>query len=100
MRRGRGRSKCGTKAVAIRKHTGSKRNTCGSHYTLIGAMSPTEGIIHWELRLGSTTGKVYTEFISNLLKTEFMKTKSRIIIHDNAKIHQPELIDDTLLAAD
>ena len=84
IRRGRGRSKVGTRASII--------VPCakGNNVSCIAAMSPTRGLIHYELNLTSTDGNAFKKFISNMIKNNpVMSIKSHIIVMDNARIHQP-----------
>jgi transposase len=87
-RRGRGRAKKGERALL------RVPNSKGRNITVIAAISPQYGLIHSQVRLGSTTGSVYAQFISDLLKRELMRVGSRIIIQDNCSIHKTDEVKE------
>jgi transposase len=86
MRRGRGRAKKG-KRVIVRVPKSK-----GANITVIGAISPRYGLLHSEVRLGSTSGDVFATFIQDLLKQPRLQVATHIIVMDNASIHKTEAV--------
>jgi len=66
---------------------------------VIGAISPTAGLLHWEIRVGGTNKETYTAFLTTLFKHPFMLRGSRKIIDDNAGIHRAGLIQEIIEGA-
>jgi len=95
--RSRGKAPIGVRAYELRHFTGPNRTSTGPHITIIVAFSPSEGIIHYQLRIGSTTASIYSEFIDTLLRHPHFK-HSRYIIDDNAKIHSDSRVQEILEA--
>ena len=95
MRRTRGRSAKGVKAVK------SSRVLKGTNITLIAAISPAHGLIHYETHESSkinpgVTAKRFDTFISNLIKSPIVRSHSFFFIVDNAKIHKRDEIEHIL----
>jgi transposase len=82
--RRRGRSKKGTKAVYRVKNRGQQ----SANVSCIGAFSPVFGMIHYELRLGSTDHKVYANFVTELARKPICKQKQFLLVHDNYGVHK------------
>lgn len=95
IRRGRGKNKIGHKATELRHYRGENRTGSGPHVSIVAAFSPTEGILHYQLRLGSSTARVYGEFMDTLLRHPHF-SRSRYIVDDNAKIHSDSKIQEVL----
>ncbi len=88
--RSRGRSRVGQKAYVI------KSNARGRNLTLICAISPTQGIVHWQLRYGSVNAEVYADFIRALCNTEIVKSHSFTFVQDNVSFHRTQQVQDVL----
>jgi hypothetical protein len=80
-RRSRGRSKKGTRAFCTTKLIR------GRNLTLIAAVSPVYGVLHYKIINKTSNGKEYATFLTELFNDYRFQTKSMIIIQDNSPIH-------------
>ncbi len=95
MKRKRGRSLKGVKAIK------KQRVLKGSNITLIAAISPAHGLIHYETH-ESTKNEPgvracrFNIFIKNLCETSILKANSFFLIVDNSNVHNRDTIEDIL----
>ncbi len=90
IRRGRGRSKKGTRATI------NVKQVRAPSITAICAMHAERGLIYYETLTGATNGERFKQFLSNLLDLTLFETQSFILVMDNARIHMPEELKDML----
>ena len=90
--RGRGRSRKGQKAYYLVRGTGH-----GGNISVIGAISPTKGLVHYQVRLGATTGTVYSKFIQELVRTHTLRSQSMVIVHDNCTAHLTDEVKQAII---
>lgn len=91
--RRRGRSRKGVKAIV--RVPGGK----GANVTVIGAISPTDGVLLTRQYLGGTDGDRFAQFMQLLLQNPVMNARSRYIIMDNARIHHVDAVNQVIEAA-
>lgn len=82
MRRTRGRSRRGRRAMVVREGARSV------NMTVIACFSPEIGLVYYKANTGGTTAAKYVEFMTELLKQPYLQLRSYSIIHDNAPIHK------------
>lgn len=82
MRRTRGRSRRGRRAIAVRHGSRS------ANVTVIACFSPEIGLVFYKHYTGGTTSARYVEFMTELLTQPYLQLRPFTIIHDNAPVHQ------------
>jgi transposase len=92
MRRSRGRSKKGARASVTVKNIRSPT------ITAICAMQANRGLLYYETTIGGNNAERFNQFIANLLKLEVFRTKSHVLIMDNAPIHKESEIKEIISA--
>jgi hypothetical protein len=95
MRRKRGRSVKGVKAIK------KQRVLKGNNISLIAAISPAHGLIHYETYESTknqrgVNASRFDKFISNLCDTPILRTHSFFLIVDNSNVHNREEIEEIL----
>ena len=78
IRRGRGRSKKGSRATVIVKAVRSPS------VSAICAMQADRGLLYYEVSMGNNDASRFNKFIANLLKLLVFQTKSHVLIMDNS----------------
>ncbi len=92
MKRKRGRSLKGVKAIK------KQRVLKGSNITLIAAISPAHGLLHYETHESTTNepgvrASRFNIFIRNLCDTPILKSNSFFLIVDNSNVHHRDDIE-------
>lgn len=90
MKRGRGWSKKGTRAVII------QQANRGANISVLAAFSPVNGFIKHVEKMGAIHSDDYEKFVADLLKEVRFRHRSHTIIHDNARIHREKQLNDIL----
>ena len=90
--RRRGRAPRGQRALSIRACSS------GPHVTVIAAINPVHGVMHWEMLYGGVTGERYANFLENLLRHTACHTRSMRLIIDNTRIHQVQRVEEVVQA--
>lgn len=90
IRRSRGRSTSGTKAVWVAP------NARGRNVSIIGVLSPKYGMIFWKKYVGGTDAQRYTQFLTELLREPRFQYKTYRIVMDNATCHSKKQIEELL----
>lgn len=93
MKRNRGRSKKGKKAIKL------TRVTRGTNISVIAAIAPKYGLIYyethqWSEKEGGVNGQRFLLFMNNLLKKSLLRTTPFHIILDNSRIHPRVELED------
>lgn len=82
MNRGRGWSQKGRRAV-VHVPADRKRNV-----SVIGAISPTRGLLKFDVFTGATTGDIFSNFFSELLREPAFQVRSHCFVMDNGSAHK------------
>jgi transposase len=81
--------------------TYSAKSISSPNITLIAAISPSNGLIHYETHniaeeKKGVDRKRFNEFIKNLLEKDIFREQSYYLIMDNAQIHKGDELEDLL----
>jgi transposase len=68
----------------------------GSNISLMMAISPVYGVLHYKLNLGSNNSDTYSRFLLELLQKDVCKLKQFTLVHDNAKFHLTDIVKDVV----
>lgn len=61
-------------------------------------MQANRGLLYYETTVGANNAERLNRFIANLLKLEVFRTKSHVLIMDNAPIHNADKIKSVIEA--
>ncbi len=90
LARHRGRSRIGTRATVVQP------SSKGANITVVAALSPKRGLVHWKSKLGSFCAPDYAEFVRECLRLPALQLYSHRLIQDNASIHHCAAVKEAL----